>query len=179
MSVLLLIGMVFVAGGVGGLINGFVNDKGFLLLPKKIERGDGSSFFRPGFLGNILIGAVAATVSWLLYGPLSQVVIGKTIAVPVITFAALGNAVFVGLMGSGWFTNAAGKNLFQLAASQAAAASPSGDTAKQMLMATPGEALKITRGMHPGELASQDVATQSSDAIKQVLAAVPVEVQRE
>ena len=114
--------MVFVAGAVGGLVNSLINDKG-LLLPRKIERGDGTNILLPGFLGNMLTGAVAASVSWLLYGPLSQVPIGAALGTAVMVLSTLGGAVLVGIVGSAWLTNAVNKNLFQAAASQAAAPS--------------------------------------------------------
>lgn len=149
MSVWLLLGMVFVAGAIGGLVNNLISDKG-LLLPSKRDKGDGTYIFLPGFVGNLLIGAVAASVSWLLYGPLSQVSIGSTPGTAVMVLATLGGAVLVGMVGSAWLTNAVAKNVFQAAASQAAAASPSLDASKRMLTASPVDALTIAKQMRAG-----------------------------
>ncbi len=55
----------FLAGLVGGTINALLSDNGFVL-PKQTE-----GIFHPGWLGNALIGGVAAAVSWSLYGPLA------------------------------------------------------------------------------------------------------------
>src|SRR5438552_12181715 len=63
--------LVFVAGGVGGLVNALMTDNGFAL-PKEVVVND-VSVVRPGFLGNILVGATAAYVSWGLYGAFSNV----------------------------------------------------------------------------------------------------------
>ena len=43
----------------------------FLFLPKSEKANDKTSIFRPRYLGNVLTGAVAAVISWGLYGPLS------------------------------------------------------------------------------------------------------------
>jgi hypothetical protein len=152
MSIWFLLGMVFIAGAVGGIINSLINDKG-LLLPRRMERGDGTYIFLPGFVGNMLTGAVAASVSWLLYGPLSQALIGAASGTAVMAIATLGGAVLIGIVGSAWLTNAVDKNLFQAAASQAAAASPSLETAKQMLTSSPVEALNMAQQMRSGKSA--------------------------
>jgi hypothetical protein len=46
-----------VAGAVGGVVNALMSDNGFVL-PKTAH-----GIIRPGYLGNVLIGAVAAGIS--------------------------------------------------------------------------------------------------------------------
>src|SRR5437867_11790207 len=69
MSMWLLLGLACVAGGIGGLINSFLSGNGFAL--PRVEKIDGTYVVRPGFFGNIITGALAASISWGLYGPLS------------------------------------------------------------------------------------------------------------
>lgn len=122
--------MVFIAGAVGGFIGSFVN-------------GNPSAVFGnwQGLVINTLIGAVAASVSWLLYGPSSQAQIGATSGITM-TASTLGGAVLVGMVGSAWLTKAVGQRLFQKAAYNAAVAPPSLDLAAKMLTEAPADALK-------------------------------------
>jgi hypothetical protein len=108
------------------------------VLPKKIPRGDGNVIFSPGFIGNMLTGAVAASVSWLLYGPLSQIQIGTAPGTQTMMVATLGGAVLIGMVGSAWLINAVGKNLFQAAAYHAASAPSSPDASKHLILADSG-----------------------------------------
>ncbi len=60
-SIWLLLLIVCAAGAVGGLINGLLSDNGFIL--PRSEQLDQLSVLHPGFLGNMLIGTVAAGLS--------------------------------------------------------------------------------------------------------------------
>jgi hypothetical protein len=70
-SMWLILLYVFLAGAVGGAVNALMTDNGFIL-PKSEDVDGKTTLLRPGYLGNILIGAVGAVVSWGLYGPLSS-----------------------------------------------------------------------------------------------------------
>ena len=59
--------MVLISGALGGLLNAYLQDGGFKL-PGFQVLVDGQRIFRPGFLGNVLVGLVAAVVMWGLYG---------------------------------------------------------------------------------------------------------------
>jgi hypothetical protein len=134
MSFWLLLVLVLVAGAVGGLIGSFVNGK------------PSAAFGNwPILILNTLIGAVAAGVSWLLYGPWSQAQIGATGIT--MTASTLGGAVLVGMVGSAWLTKAIGQSLFQKAAFNAAVAQPSIDLAASMMNEGPANALKIAKSM--------------------------------
>ncbi len=158
MSVWQILGLVFVAGGLGGLVNSLISDKG-LALPHTVSKGDGTSILVPGFIGNMLIGSLAASVSWLLYGPLNQVSIA---AVSTITLAVLGGAVLVGMSGSGWFANAISKNVLTAAASQAAAAPAAPAVSQQMLQSTPVEILNLARQMNEATSSITSAETPTS-----------------
>ncbi len=162
MSIWQLLGLVFVAGGIGGVINSLLTDKGFVL-PHTVPKGDGTSILVPGFLGNILIGSVAAAVSWLLYGPLSQASVTST-ATPAMDLAILGGAVLVGMSGSGWLHNAIDKNVLRAAASQAAEAQPDPDVAKQMLQAPTAEVLKLARQLNAASAPTTEQSAQPQPA---------------
>lgn len=61
MDMLILLGAIFLAGAVGGVVNALISDNGFVL-PQRVASNQ-SRILRPGFLGNILIGGVAASIS--------------------------------------------------------------------------------------------------------------------
>lgn len=61
---------VFASGCVGGLVNAVL--AGQLELPKRDTQ---AGVYRPGWLGNLLIGGVAAAVFWGLYGPMASAIL--------------------------------------------------------------------------------------------------------
>ena len=138
--------VVIVAGAVGGIVNALMSDNGFVL-PKSADTDDGR-IVRPGFLGNILIGGVAAGISWGLYGPFAAYPLlggaADANADPVqLTLSALVGAVLVGVGGARWLTNEVDKTLLRAAASQAAAGAADSETAAQILIASPARALSL------------------------------------
>lgn len=145
MSLWLLLVLVCGAGGAGGLMNSFLTDRG-LVLPTVATIGNVWILY-PGFLGNIFSGACAAGLSWLLYGPWSQLSIGAVN--PQMTLAMIGGAVVVGMAGSGWLSNAVGKSLFQAVASHAAGAPASPEMTRLILTASPVQALDLAQQMQP------------------------------
>src|SRR4051812_11167068 len=77
MSIWILLLVIALAGAIGGIVNALLTDNGFLL--PRTEVSDQIKIVRPGFLGNIIISAVAAAISWGLYGPFNiTVVLGPT-----------------------------------------------------------------------------------------------------
>lgn len=154
-SVWLLLFYVVFSGAVGGLVNALMTDNGFLL-PRKEQVDTGASIFRPGYLGNLLIGAAAAVISWGLYGPLATYLIaGTTEALSTnsspdkigLSLSSLVGAVLVGIGGARWLTNEVDKNLLRAAASQAASAQPTQKASQQIAMASPAEALHIAKSL--------------------------------
>ncbi|HEY3054478.1 MAG TPA: hypothetical protein VGK31_00960 [Thermoanaerobaculia bacterium] len=64
--------LVCVCGGIGGFVNALL--AGDLHLPHRE-----GNVYSPGWIGNVVIGAIAALVFWGLYGPMAKVaVIGST-----------------------------------------------------------------------------------------------------
>jgi hypothetical protein len=148
--------IVCAAGAVGGVVNALITDNGFVM-PRR-EQVDQMSIVRPGYIGNILIGAIAAGVSWGLYGPLATyyiVVIAEKTSQPVadqiigITLSSLVGAVLVGVGGARWLTNEVDKNLLKAAASKAAGAQATPSASQQIALASPAQALCIAKAMQP------------------------------
>jgi hypothetical protein len=149
MSLWWILLVVCVAGAVGGVVNALMSDNGFVL-PKTAD-----GIERPGYLGNVLIGAVAAGISWGMYGPFAQRYIlggppqpATPEQAPGLLVVTLVGAVLVGVGGARVLTNEVDKKLLKAAASEAAGAKPADDsTAKKILMATPAQALDIAKSL--------------------------------
>jgi hypothetical protein len=153
----LMLGIICIAGAIGGIINAMLTDQGFVT-PSK-EKNEDIKIYRPGFLGNILTGSIAAGISWGLYGPLSSFVI-VTLATESesstltggLTLSSLVGAVLIGVGGARWLTNEADKTLLRTAATRAASALPSADAAAQMVFASPTQAVKIASDLEQASI---------------------------
>ncbi len=143
MSIWILLFIVLGAGAVGGTINALLSDNGFLL--PRTDEYVGRRILRPGFLGNVLVGGIAAVISWGLYGPLAAAaIVGAPIAgttvEPSLTLSALVGAALVGVAGARWLTNEVDKNLLRAAASEAGSGR---DFAARLLTERPATAWQI------------------------------------
>jgi hypothetical protein len=155
MTVWALLLVVCMAGGLGGVVNALLTENGFVL-PRAIQVENGVAVVRPGFLGNILIGAIAAGISWGLYGPLGGYwVVGTEAALRqnrpealALSLSSLAGAVLVGIGGARWLTNEVDKSLLRAAAAKAASAPPSAAASQRISLASPAQALEIAREMH-------------------------------
>ena len=148
MSLWWILLVVCAAGAVGGVVNALMSDNGFVLPQTK----DG--IVRPGYLGNVLISAVAAGISWGMYGPFGNYPLlggappAEPTTPPELTVAAFVGAVLVGVAGARWLTNEVDKKLLKAAVSEAAGARLADDsTAKKILMASPAQALDIAKSL--------------------------------
>jgi hypothetical protein len=153
-------GYIAGAGGVGGVLAALLSeDKGFALPTRMTNTEDGSksNVIRPGFLGLILIGAVAATVSWALYGPAADLVLvstaptGQAAGAANLTLVAIGGAVLVGVGGSKWISGQVDKTLLRQTASVAAGRKPAdAQVAHLIATAAPSQALQAAQSMELG-----------------------------
>jgi hypothetical protein len=147
MTLWILLAVVFVAGAVGGVINAWMSDNGFAL-PRTEETG-GNRIIRPGFLGNIITGGVAACVSWGLYGPFAAryVVGGPPSGGPGtelgLTLSSLVGALLVGVGGARWLTNEVDKKLLRAAGTALASAPANPDLAAKIGSASPAAVLQM------------------------------------
>lgn len=152
MSLWALLLIVSGAGAIGGVVNLLMSDNQGFVLPQFVATS-GTQIFRPGAIGNIVIGAVAAAISWGLYGPFAaSVVFGPAPAgtpAPTLTLTALVGAVLVGIGGARWLTNEVDKTVLRAAASNAAGKNASAATASQIALAAPTRALELAAAM-PG-----------------------------
>jgi hypothetical protein len=152
MSLWVLLSIVCAAGAVGGIANALLTDNGFIL--PHPEETESSAIIRPGFLGNIFVGAIAAGISWGLYGPFAAALIigsqpGATASTEAfgLSLSALVGALLVGVAGAKWLTNEVDKRLLRAAASRAAASNPLPDASRRIAVSSPAEALRIARSL--------------------------------
>jgi hypothetical protein len=108
---------------------------------------------RPGVLGNVLIGAGAALISWGLY---SRANVMPMWGVPpnalgmdqnYLLSGDFASALLLGIAGARWLTSEVDKRLLQAAASTAARAEPSAEAALQIAVAGPAQAASVARQM--------------------------------
>ena len=137
---------IFFAGTIGGSVNALLSDNGFMM-PTRIDEG-GYRIIKPGYLGNMLIGGIAALVSWGLYGPYAAINLfggyNSTLQTsPGVTLASFVGGILVGIAGSRWLSNEVDKTLLRAAASEAASDIPDQEKSRSMSMATPEGALRI------------------------------------
>jgi hypothetical protein len=135
--------IIALAGALGGVVNALLSQNGFLL--PRPEKNNGDTIFRPGFLGNVAVGALGACLSWSLYGPATDQALTARLS---LTVSALAGALLVGVAGSRWLTNEVDKQLLRTAASNAiAAAVPGSDTALAVQNGSPSDAFHITKAL--------------------------------
>lgn len=151
MSLLVPLGIILLSGAFGGIINAIVSDNGFIR-PRE-ETVDNVTIVRPGFMGNILLGAVAAFLSWGLYGAYSAAIAyatGTGIGTEEvsITISAIAGAILIGIGGARWLTNEVDKTLLRTAAVTAAASRASYDESQRIAIATPAQAFNIAKKMY-------------------------------
>jgi hypothetical protein len=148
---MLMMLVIFAAGAVGGIVNALMTDNGFLM-PRQESVRD-TTIYRPGFLGNLIIGGVGALVSWGLYGPLSAYQLFSTSVgldatnwgTGGVSLASLVGAILIGVSGARWLTNEVDKTLLRAAAAEAANAKASPNASQQIMMAPPAQALNIAK----------------------------------
>ncbi len=113
---LLILFLVTGAGGFGGLLNAVVSG----VRPDQPPAAmlNGQPVLVPGSLGNVLVGAAAALISFGLYGPLTNLTVISLGSrsdlpsqgpMPGLTVAALAGAILVGFSGGRWLTSEAEK----------------------------------------------------------------------
>ena len=149
MTFWLITGVIVLSGMVGGVVNTFLSDSGFIR-PGWEEIGEEGKptkrIWKPGGIGNMIFGAVAAFVSWGLYGPFSQYVLippSNTRDGPYLALETLVGALLVGIGGSRVITSEVEKKILTFTASTAQA-SPADPIAAAAIgtASSPTEALK-------------------------------------
>jgi len=148
---LVSIGMIVLSGAVGG---GYQRPgkRQWLYQASRGERRD-VTIIRPGFAGNILLGAAAAFISWGLYGAFSNAIVyGAVTGLGTdeisVSISSIAGAVLVGIGGARWLTNEVDKKLLRTAAAAAAASKASFDDSQKIAVATPAQAFNIAKEMY-------------------------------
>lgn len=147
--------VILVAGALGGVVNAILSENGFVI-PRKItiNNSNTAGIWRPGYLGNIFVGAIAAVISWGLYGPFSSAYLfgssttsDNQTQLYGITLSAFVGAILVGVGGAKWLSDEVDKRLLKAAASEAAKKEGSPQAANQILASSPTEALSVAKKM--------------------------------
>jgi hypothetical protein len=147
MSLWIILFLVFLAGSTGGIVNAMLSHNGFVL-PRR-EKIESAQVIRPGFLGNILVGGIASSVSWGLYGPLSSFyLVGGSPAFinqpsPGLTLSGFFGALMVGIIGARWLTNEVDKRLLKATVSQVAATGKKSQLANRIYQLHPAASLHL------------------------------------
>ena len=142
---------VVMAGAIGGVVNAFLSHNGFLL-PKRMNAGS-STIWCPGVLGNVLVGSVAAVVSWCLYGPVANLTVTSLAQTTEFKLSVLALSILIGVGGARWLSNEVDKKLLRTAGRRLARALKDPKTAKavdsMMEQAAPGECVEqlVRRGL--------------------------------
>jgi len=156
MSISGLILLIAVLGALGGVANALMSDNGFAL-PRR-EASGGATILRPGFLGNIFLGALSAVIFWGLYGPFAEVnIVGddprtnEAVAGATRedededygeTLAGLIGALVIGAGGARVITSEVDKKLLRAAATEVAGKNPNEGVAQTISSGSPAEALR-------------------------------------
>jgi len=154
MSIFIPVGIVALCGAIGGIVNALVSDNGFVS-PSE-ETSGGVTIVRPGLAGNVILGAVAAFISWGLYGAFSNAIVwGSLSGIGTedisVSISSIAGAILVGIGGSRWLTNEVDKKLLQSAASTAAASQASSEDSQKIAVASPAQAFQIAKKMYQKE----------------------------
>ena len=101
-GVIILVGLL---GALGGLTNCFMAGE---LSPAR--RDPNTGVWRPGWIGNVLIGGVAAVVVWGIYGPSASVdIIRGNLEDVSLSIAQLFSSLAIGFSGGRILTDIAGR----------------------------------------------------------------------
>ena len=108
--ILTIVLAVFSAGCLGGLVNSVLS--GELQLPKLDSL---AGVYKPGWVGNVLVGGVTALVFWGLYGPMASAVVfgptDATAAKEILRVSELFGALVSGIGGGRLLTSEVEKKL--------------------------------------------------------------------
>lgn len=141
-----------VAGLIGGLVNAATSDDGFVLY-RAIKSDDGKITWHPGLIGGLLISAVAALLSWTLYGAdAGKMIFGEPLSMP--TLSAVGGALLTGIGGSRWLTAEVDKILSKRTAILVAGSQNTQSLVQTIANQSPAQAMQSVLqhiGRNPGQ----------------------------
>ena len=135
--------LITAAGATGGIVNTALSDEGFRM------PGYEAGVLCPGFIGNVIVGAFAAVVSWALYGAgagleLARATAGAHQALS-LTAGALAGAAMVGVAGARWLSSEVDKKLFRESVNRTAETVVSAEQRRAIAQAPAREVLRIVQ----------------------------------
>jgi hypothetical protein len=140
-SVWEMLAVVAGAGAVGGVINALLSSNGGFSIPR-FRHG----ILQLGIIGNLLLGAFAAVITWGLYGPLKDAVLlgtQPTGQLPAnLTVTAVVGAALAGAGGARVVSNEIDKMFFKSTAAVAAQKAASPELAATIATTSPLDALE-------------------------------------
>ncbi len=134
-----VIGLVVLMGSLGSLGSSFLGDSGWHL-PMNEE-----GIVRPGYLGNMLVGALGALASWGMQK--SAVLVGGPASALTFSTADMAHAIVIGFAGASWFKSHIEGVILQRTAAVAAGKAGDPVAARQIATCTPMEALRVANRM--------------------------------
>ncbi len=134
-----VIGLVVVMGMLGSLGSSFLGDSGWHLPMNE----DG--IVRPGYLGNMLIGALAAVASWGMQK--GAVLVGGPVSALTFSTADMAHAIVIGFAGASWFKSHIEQVILRRTAVVAASRAADPEAAQAIATCTPIEALRVANKM--------------------------------
>ena len=141
-SVWEMAGVIAAAGAVGGVVNALLSSSSGYSIQWPKDKGD---ILQLGVLGNVLLGAFAALITWGLYGPLKDaVLLGSTPTggLPVnLTVTAVIGAAVAGAGGARIVSNELDKQILRVTAANAAQEPPNPQLAMDIATLPPATVL--------------------------------------
>lgn len=136
-----IVAIIFALGGLGSLVSAFVGDSSWHL--PEFDWANG--VYRPGWIGNALVGGLAAVGSWASAnaGDWSD----PNATAFHFTNAALASALAVGFGGASWFKSQSEKSLLRGAAVVAAGKNADPAAAAAIATSAPSNAFKAAVAM--------------------------------
>lgn len=128
---------VFICGAVGGLVNAFIGDNSFHL-PKVTD-----DVWQPGWIGVVVVGAVAAVGSWASLKAIT--LFGSGVQPLSLQSSDVANALIIGFGGAKWFKSEREKDIWQKTAAEAATKESNPQLSAQIAGSTPVRALAAVR----------------------------------
>jgi len=134
-----VIGLIVLMGSLGSLGSSFLGDSGWHLPLNE----DG--IVRPGYLGNMLVGALAALASWGMQK--GAVLIGAPSSILSFSTTDMAHAIVIGFAGASWFKGHIEQVILRRTAVLAASKPGDRAAADRIATSTPMEALQVAKHM--------------------------------
>ena len=158
--------VIAAAGAVGGVVNALLSSSNGYSIQWPKDKGD---ILQLGVLGNVLLGAFAALITWGLYGPLKDaVLLGSTPTggLPVnLTVTAVVGGALAGAGGARVVSNELDKQVLRVTAAKAAQEPPNPQLAMDIATLPPATVLASTMAASKAATAGTVAATTAEGTV--------------